>query len=69
MGYPTCSPVDFDGIDGNLSVEPGYETNEPGSISASSPLVDMGDPEILDTDGTRSDMGIDGGPAAGRTSR
>jgi len=68
-GYPTCSPVDFDGIDGNLSVDPNYATNEPGAISDSSPLVDLGDPEILDTDGTRSDLGLDGGPGAGRTKK
>ena len=30
-----------------------------------SPLVDAGDPGLLDPDGSRSDIGVHGGPAAG----
>ncbi len=33
-------------------------------LDAGSPCVDAGDPDILDTDGTRSDMGAHGGPDA-----
>jgi hypothetical protein len=68
-GYPTCSPVAFEGLDGNLSVDPDYADGSAGSISPSSPVVDLGEPEILDVDGTRSDMGLGGGPGAGRTRR
>ncbi len=61
-----------DGDDGNVIDEPGFIdwsldgdcTNDdlrPGSYSA---LLDAGDPEILDADGTVSDIGAYGGPGA-----
>jgi len=34
-------------------------------LDPASPLIDAGDPTILDPDGSRSDIGIYGGPAAG----
>jgi len=66
-GYPDCTALEFEGLEGNLSVDPDYEDGTAGSIAASSPLVDAGDPGILDVDGSRSDLGLDGGPHAGRS--
>ena len=66
-GYPDCIELPFAGLDGNLSVDPDYEGGAPGRLSGGSPLVDLGDPEILDLDGSRSDMGLSGGPEAGRS--
>ncbi len=68
---------DFDGMaspigaDGNVSLDPQYlDTSDPSSenwdlhLSNSAPLIDMGDPAIVDPDGTCSDMGAYGGPGA-----
>ncbi len=56
--------------DGNLGVAPLHaDTSSPDSIDwdlaldPSSPLIDAGDPAILDADGSRSDVGGYGGPA------
>ncbi|NUN10983.1 MAG: hypothetical protein HUU54_17540 [Ignavibacteriaceae bacterium] len=54
----------------NLSVDPMFVREQtqwdtlPGDyhLQKFSPLIDKGDPAILDRDGTRSDMGIFGGP-------
>jgi len=61
-----CSPIEFDGIDGNLSVDPEFTDTSEFELSPGSQLIDQGDPDILDTDGSRSDMGVHGGPNAGQ---
>jgi len=69
-GYPDgadCTPVPFDGIDGNVSVDPLFLDTDDFELDGASPLIDAGDPQILDTDGSRSDMGAHGGPWAGAT--
>ncbi len=60
------------GMDGNVSVDPALlATADPDPLawdlhlSTSSPLVDAGDPTLLDPDGSPSDIGAYGGPAAG----
>ena len=56
--YDGTDPI---GSDGNKSVDPmlhGYH------LAADSPLVDAGDPALLDPDGSPSDMGAFGGPFA-----
>ena len=56
--------------DDNLFVEPGFltydEVGQPEDLhlSKDSPLVDAGDELVPDPDGTRSDIGVFGGPAA-----
>jgi len=62
-----CTPVEFDGIDGNISLDPLFVDTEEYEPAGGSPLLDAGDPEVPDTDGSRSDMGIHGGPNAGAT--
>jgi len=55
---------------GGLSVAPGFEAYAAGDcdsdlrLDAASPLVDAGDPELTDPDGSRSDVGAYGGPDA-----
>ncbi len=62
-----CTPVEFDGIDGNISQDPLFVDTEEYEPAGGSPLLDAGDPGCLDTDGSRSDMGIHGGPNVGAT--
>ncbi|MGE5435711.1 MAG: T9SS type A sorting domain-containing protein [Syntrophothermus sp.] len=50
----------------NLSVDPMIVSDDPnnfdGHLQKYSPLIDAGDPTILDVDGSRSDIGMYGGP-------
>ena len=63
---------DYQGMDnptdenGNISELPLYVSASSGDfdLTSSSPCVDMGDPDIFDADGSRSDMGVTGGPDA-----
>ncbi|GDX79956.1 hypothetical protein LBMAG42_17670 [Deltaproteobacteria bacterium] len=61
------APDDFLGLtdptgdDGNVSVDPDFADSD-YRLSATSPLIDAGDPSILDADGSRSDIGAWGGP-------
>ena len=50
----------------NLIVDPSYADPAAAdySLGPSSGLIDAGDPDILDLDGSRSDMGFTGGPHA-----
>jgi hypothetical protein len=50
---------------GNLSVPPGFASLTQGdyTLDATSPLRNAGDPDVLDADGTRSDIGLYGGEA------
>ncbi len=63
--------TDVTGVDGNLSVDPLYTditSSDPTAwdltLQAGSPLIDVGDPAILDADGSQSDIGAWGGPGA-----
>ncbi len=55
----------------NVTVEPGFlaydEEGKPADLhlALSSPLIDAGDPDVSDPDGTVSDIGIYGGPDGG----
>jgi len=60
------------GPDGNVILPPEFVDTtgaDPGTwdlhLGTTSPLVDAGDPELLDPDGSVSDMGAFGGPGAG----
>jgi hypothetical protein len=50
----TCAELSLDGVDGNIYL---VELTEASA-------VDSGDPELLDVDGSRSDIGLHGGPNA-----
>jgi predicted outer membrane repeat protein len=54
------------GLDGNRRSLPLFANPSAGNFTLlpGSRLIDQGDPAILDNDGTRSDMGIHGGPWA-----
>jgi hypothetical protein len=54
------------GLDGNRRALPMFANPSAGdfALQQGSRLIDRGDPAILDNDGTRSDMGIYGGPWA-----
>ncbi len=51
----------FDSV-GNIFVNPMLASGDDFHLQAFSPLIDAGDPSILDVDGTRSDIGVYGGP-------
>ena len=52
------------GADGNIAVEPDFFDSSL-HLASTSPLVDAGDPAVLDPDGSPSDIGLFGGPSAG----
>ncbi len=63
--------VDPTGTNGNVSVNPGFlDTSAVDAadwdlhLTAYSPMVDAGDPAVLDPDGSQGDMGAFGGPDA-----
>ncbi len=47
---------------GNISVEPMFVGQNDYHLRPDSPCINAGDPEITDNDGSRSDMGLYGGP-------
>lgn len=49
---------------GNLSVDPMFVDPQNGNfrLQPGSPLIDAGNPDTLDADGTRADIGLHGGP-------
>ncbi|PKK82285.1 MAG: hypothetical protein CVT49_14525 [candidate division Zixibacteria bacterium HGW-Zixibacteria-1] len=53
-------------INGNISVDPGFVGESVFILRDNSPAIDTGHPEISDQDGTRSDIGLYGGPQAKR---
>ena len=53
--------VDFNGHFGNIGVDP-MLLDDGFRLQAPSPCIDSGDPETLDPDATRSDIGATGGP-------
>jgi hypothetical protein len=58
------------GINGNVSIDPGFQSFDPGlppaymdvHLRPDSPLRDAGDPARFDVDGTVADLGAYGGP-------
>jgi hypothetical protein len=52
------------GRDGNIEADPLLPDDGSFRPGPGSPLIDAGDPSLGDLDGTRSDIGIAGGPAA-----
>ena len=61
-----CEAVPFVGSSGNISDDPLYvdDASGNGALRCGSPAIDAGSPGILDRDGTRSDMGVYGGPGS-----
>lgn len=67
--------VDLTGRDGNISADPLFAAyssddnfvNDAYLLTKGSPAIDVGDPSILDANGSRSDLGAYGGPAADPT--
>ena len=47
---------------GNISVDPMFTDEDDYHLQSGSPCIDTGDLEITDPDGSRSDMGLYGGP-------
>lgn len=61
-----CTPIPFDGVEGNLSLDPMLTdllTND-WHLMPGSPAIDAGADWLDDLDGSRSDMGVYGGPFA-----
>ena len=65
-GGDPCTPIAFEGVDDNVSVDPMFADQVEYFLRLNSPVIDQGDPAILDPDNTVSDMGAHGGPAAGQ---
>ncbi len=57
---PSFNNVEF--LEGNIFVDPMFTDTNDFYLQAFSPAINAGDPDILDLDGTRSDMGVYGGP-------
>ncbi len=51
-------------LNGNLSADPKFVGESIFILKSDSPAINVGHPEIFDADGTRSDIGIYGGPQA-----
>lgn len=70
LGHNTWWALDDEGAtpgDGSLRMDPRWVGGDECGLSIAlptptSPLIDAGDPTVLDPDGTRSDMGPWGGP-------
>ena len=60
--YDFLGPGEMRYLEGNLQVDPMFADTTSFQLQAYSPLIDAGDPNILDVDGTRSDIGCYGGP-------
>ena len=67
-GGSACTALPFEGVDGNISEDPSFVDQESYQLAEGSPGIDSGDPELLDADASRSDMGVHGGSQAGRSS-
>jgi len=61
-----CTPLPFDGLDGNLSGDPLFIDTDSYLLDEGSPAINAGDPSLLDLDSSRSDLGIHGGAESGR---
>ena len=67
--YGAWHDIDISGFEGLLTADPGYaDLSAPNALdwdvelSSGSSLLDAGSPDILDADGSRSDIGAMGGP-------
>ncbi len=63
-GGAACTKLPFDGVNGNISKDPMFVSSTDFHLKKGSPAINAGDPKIKDRDGSRSDMGAFGGPAA-----
>jgi hypothetical protein len=63
-GGEACLALDYLDDGTNLAEPPRFRDAETYELLYDSPLVDRGDPAVLDPDGTRSDIGAWGGPTA-----
>ncbi len=54
--------IQADSVEDNISVDPMFVGNGDYHLQYGSPCIDAGDPNILDVDGSRSDLGVYGGP-------
>ena len=59
-----CVDIVFEGVDGNIVVDPQFVGPMDFHLAPGSAAIDAGDPALLDVDGTTSDMGVFGGPLA-----
>jgi hypothetical protein len=59
-----CTPIEYIGLDGHLAEDPLFEDTTYYRPRNDSPVINMGDPEIQNSDGSRSHMGAYGGPDA-----
>lgn len=57
---------DYTDRNGNISVDPGFLDEDGFYLKDDSPLKDSGNPLLTDPDGSRSDIGLYGGPRAGK---
>ena len=57
---------DYSERNGNLKIDPKFDSLDVFILSPDSPLIDKGNPLLTDPDGTPSDIGIGGGPHAKR---
>jgi hypothetical protein len=57
---------DQTGTNGNIAADPEFVGESVFILKSSSPAINAGHPEISDSDGSRSDMGLFGGPRARR---
>ena len=63
-GKTACAAIKFDGVNGNLSKDPMFVSTSDFKLKKGSPAINAGDPSIKDIDGSRSDIGVYGGPGA-----
>ncbi len=49
---------DLTGVNGNVSIDPGFKDPNDFVLPPGSPLIDAGNPFLTDRDGSRSDMGL-----------
>jgi len=59
-----CTPLAFAGVGGNLNKDPLLAGATDFHLKVGSPAINAGDPTIKDKDGSRSDIGLYGGPDA-----
>ena len=61
-----CVPIPFDGVDGNLVLDPKFvdALANDWQLQATSPAIDSGADWLEDLDGSQSDMGVYGGAFA-----
>ena len=57
---------DYSEKNGNLKIDPKFDSLDVFILSPSSPLINKGNPLLSDPDGTQSDIGVTGGPHAKR---